>query len=71
MVAYEGFDCSPVYEFAMTRWVKLAKAHFQDLSVLSEVKIFINPGDTMTWDQALFSFRFENYIPLERVYENP
>ena len=31
----------------------------------------------LTWDQALFSFRFENYIPagkakqpLERMYEN-
>ena len=24
----------------------------------------------ITWNQALFSFRFENYIPLERMYEN-
>ena len=26
----------------------------------------------LTWDQALFSFRFENYIPAgkERMYEN-
>lgn len=29
MVAYEDFDCSPVYEFTMTRWVKTAKTHFQ------------------------------------------
>ena len=24
----------------------------------------------ITWDQALFSFRFENYIPCMRMYEN-
>ena len=33
----------------------------------SIIQLLTHPGMILTWDQALFSFRFENYIPAGRA----